>query len=122
MVDVLQTDAQECSGSRLHDSVPSRPAATSELLGRGAGPQCPDESHRLAGKIIARRLSRAGLMEGVLGFTETLCAGESVKRWMSMPMMFYLGIQGGLVSLGFRGNGKPYYIRRTAQLSLYPTI
>lgn len=40
----------------------------------------------LAGKLIARRLSRAGLMEGVLGFTGAVnIQGEDVKKWMSMP-------------------------------------
>ncbi|MGA1627059.1 MAG: class 1 fructose-bisphosphatase, partial [Prochlorothrix sp.] len=35
----------------------------------------------LAGKLISRRLSRAGLMENTLGFTgETNVQGESVKR------------------------------------------
>lgn len=43
----------------------------------------------LAGKLVARRMSRAGLMEGVLGFTgEVNVQGESVKRWMSTPMMY----------------------------------
>lgn len=43
----------------------------------------------LAGKLVARRLSRAGLMEGVLGFTgEVNVQGESVKKWTSMPMTF----------------------------------
>jgi len=60
------------SGSRLHDSVPSRPAATSELLGRGAGPSALMNRIALAGKIIARRLSRAGLMEGSSDLPETL--------------------------------------------------
>ena len=35
----------------------------------------------LAGKLVARRMSRAGLMEGVLGFTgEVNVQGESVKK------------------------------------------
>ena len=35
----------------------------------------------LAGKLIARRLSRAGLMEGALGFTgDVNVQGESVKK------------------------------------------
>ena len=35
----------------------------------------------LAGKLVARRLSRAGLVEGVLGFTgEVNVQGESVKK------------------------------------------
>ena len=35
----------------------------------------------LAGKLVARRLSRAGLMEGVLGFTgDVNVQGESVKK------------------------------------------
>lgn len=41
----------------------------------------------LAGKLIARRLSRAGLMADVLGFTgETNVQGESVKKWIFTPM------------------------------------
>jgi len=117
MVDVQQTDAQEYPwiAIALH-LCPVRPTATSQeeaqdlsaLMNRIA----------LAGKIIARRLSC--VMEGVLGFTGDM-QGESVKRWMSTLMMFYLGIQAKWTcsSLG-RGNGKPYYIpKKLSYWSIY---
>ena len=43
----------------------------------------------LAGKLIARRLTRAGLLEDTLGFTAQLMSRENPsKRWISMPMMY----------------------------------
>jgi len=58
MVDVLQTDAQEYALDRDCTTLSRHVLQQLQSFGRGAGPQCPDESHRPAGKIIARRLSR----------------------------------------------------------------
>lgn len=43
----------------------------------------------LAAKLVSRRLSRAGLLAGALGFTgETNVQGESVKKWIFMPTRY----------------------------------
>jgi fructose-1,6-bisphosphatase I len=68
----------------------------------------------LAGKLIARRLSRAGLMAGALGFTgETNVQGESVKRMDLYANEVFISVfkQSGLVCrLAAEEMDKPYYI------------
>jgi len=56
--------------------------------------QCPDESHRPRWQDHCSSSQPCWVNGRVLGFTGDInVQGESVKRWMSMPMMFYLGIQ-----------------------------
>jgi fructose-1,6-bisphosphatase I len=68
----------------------------------------------LAGKLIARRLSRAGLMEGVLGFTgEVNVQGETVKKMDVYANEVFISVfkQSGLVCrLASEEMEKPYYI------------
>jgi fructose-1,6-bisphosphatase I len=68
----------------------------------------------LAGKLIARRLSRAGLMEGVLGFTgEVNVQGESVKKMDVYANDVFISVfkQSGLVCrLASEEMEDPYYI------------
>ncbi|MBP0015910.1 MAG: class 1 fructose-bisphosphatase [Roseofilum sp. SBFL] len=68
----------------------------------------------LAGKLISRRLSRAGLMENVLGFTgETNIQGESVKKMDVYANDVFISVfkQSGLVCrLASEEMEEPYYI------------
>ena len=68
----------------------------------------------LAGKLISRRLSRAGIVEGVLGFTgETNVQGESVKRMDVYANDVFISVfkQSGLVCrLASEEMDTPYYI------------
>ncbi len=68
----------------------------------------------LAGKLIARHLSRAGLMEGVLGFTGGMnVQGESVKKMDVYANEVFISVfkQSGLVCrLASEEMEKPYYI------------
>ncbi len=68
----------------------------------------------LAAKLISRHLSRAGLMENVLGFTgETNVQGESVKRMDVYANDVFIAVfkQSGLVCrLASEEMEKPYYI------------
>ncbi|MFN3679326.1 MAG: class 1 fructose-bisphosphatase, partial [Thermosynechococcus sp.] len=68
----------------------------------------------LAGKLIARRLSRAGLMEGVLGFTGGVnIQGEDVKKMDVYANEVFIAAfkQSGLVCrLASEEMEKPYYI------------
>ncbi|MDJ1175335.1 class 1 fructose-bisphosphatase [Roseofilum capinflatum] len=68
----------------------------------------------LAGKLISRRLSRAGLMENVLGFTgETNVQGESVKKMDVYANDVFISVfkQSGLVCrLASEEMENPYYI------------
>jgi fructose-1,6-bisphosphatase I len=68
----------------------------------------------LAGKLISRHLSRAGLMENVLGFTgETNVQGESVKKMDVYANDVFISVfeQSGLVCrLASEEMEKPYYI------------
>jgi len=60
-------------------------------------------------------------MEGVLGFTGDMCRRIRQKMDVYANDVFYLGIQAKwLVCRLARGNGKPYYIPRTAQLVAIP--
>jgi len=85
MVDAQQTDAQEYGLDRDCMDPISSQVATSELLLRRRS-QClwmwtAGGIASLAGKIIARRLSRAGLMEGVsLDLLETSMCRENCQK------------------------------------------
>ena len=80
----------------------------------------------LAGKIIARRLSRAGLMEGALGFTggENV-QGESVKKMDVYANEVFISVfkQSGLVCrLASEEMEKPYYIPENCPLGRYTLL
>lgn len=68
----------------------------------------------LAGKLIARRLSRAGLVEDVLGFTgQTNVQGEAVKRMDLFANQVFISVfeQSGIVCrLASEEMENPYYI------------
>ncbi|MCU0551254.1 MAG: class 1 fructose-bisphosphatase [Leptolyngbya sp. Prado105] len=80
----------------------------------------------LAGKLIARRLSRAGLMEGVLGFTgSTNIQGESVKRMDLYANEVFISVfkQSGLVCrLASEEMDEPYYIPENCPLGRYTLL
>ena len=80
----------------------------------------------LAGKLIARRLSRAGLMEGVLGFTgETNVQGESVKKMDVYSNDVFISVfkQSGLVCrLASEEMEKPYYIPENCPIGRYTLL
>jgi fructose-1,6-bisphosphatase I len=80
----------------------------------------------LAGKLIARRLSRAGLMEGVLGFTgETNVQGESVKKMDVYANQVFISAfkQSGLVCrLASEEMEKPYYIPENCPIGRYTLL
>jgi len=80
----------------------------------------------LAGKLIARRLSRAGLMEGALGFTgETNVQGEQVKRMDEYANDVFISVfeQSGLVCrLASEEMDKPYYIPENCPLGRYTLL
>jgi fructose-1,6-bisphosphatase I len=80
----------------------------------------------LAGKIISRRLSRAGLMEGVLGFTgETNIQGESVKKLDVYANDVFISVfkQSGLVCrLASEEMEKPYYIPENCPIGRYTLL
>jgi fructose-1,6-bisphosphatase I len=80
----------------------------------------------LAGKLIARRLSRAGLMEGVLGFTgETNVQGESVKKMDIYANEVFISVfkQSGLVCrLASEEMEKPYYIPENCPIGRYTLL
>jgi fructose-1,6-bisphosphatase I len=80
----------------------------------------------LAGKLIARRLSRAGLMEGVLGFTgEENIQGESVKRMDLYANDVFISVfkQSGLVCrLASEEMEKPYYIPENCPIGRYTLL
>ncbi|WP_026733317.1 class 1 fructose-bisphosphatase [Fischerella sp. PCC 9605] len=80
----------------------------------------------LAGKLIARHLSRAGLMEGVLGFTgETNVQGESVKKMDVYANDVFIGVfkQSGLVCrLASEEMEKPYYIPENCPIGRYTLL
>jgi fructose-1,6-bisphosphatase I len=80
----------------------------------------------LAGKLIARRLSRAGLMEGALGFTggENV-QGESVKKMDVYANEVFISVfkQSGLVCrLASEEMEKPYYIPENCPLGRYTLL
>ncbi|MEY2984701.1 MAG: fructose 1,6-bisphosphatase [Cyanobacteriota bacterium] len=80
----------------------------------------------LAGKLIARRLSRAGLMADVLGFTgETNVQGESVKRMDVFANEVFIAVfeQSGLVCrLASEEMEKPYYIPENCPIGRYTLL
>lgn len=80
----------------------------------------------LAGKLISRRLSRAGLMEGVLGFTgETNVQGESVKKMDVYSNDVFISVfkQSGLVCrLASEEMEKPYYIPENCPIGRYTLL
>jgi len=80
----------------------------------------------LAGKLIARRLSRAGLMAGVLGFTgETNVQGESVKKMDVYSNDVFISVfkQSGLVCrLASEEMEKPYYIPENCPIGRYTLL
>lgn len=80
----------------------------------------------LAGKLISRRLSRAGLMAGVLGFTgETNIQGESVKKMDVYANEVFISVfkQSGLVCrLASEEMDKPYYIPENCPIGRYTLL
>lgn len=80
----------------------------------------------LAGKLIARHLSRAGLMEGVLGFTgEVNVQGESVKKMDVYANDVFISVfeQSGLVCrLASEEMDKPYYIPENCPIGRYTLL
>lgn len=80
----------------------------------------------LAGKLIARRLSRAGLMEGALGFTGTTnVQGEAVKRMDLFANEVFISVfqQSGLVCrLASEEMEEPYYIPENCPIGRYSLL
>lgn len=80
----------------------------------------------LAGKLIARRFSRAGLMENVLGFTgEVNVQGESVKKMDVYANDVFISVfkQSGLVCrLASEEMEKPYYIPENCPIGRYTLL
>jgi fructose-1,6-bisphosphatase I len=80
----------------------------------------------LAGKLVARRLSHAGLMEGVLGFTgEVNVQGESVKKMDVYANDVFISVfkQSGLVCrLASEEMEKPYYIPENCPIGRYTLL
>lgn len=80
----------------------------------------------LAGKLIARRLSRAGLMEGVLGFTgEVNVQGETVKKMDVYANEVFISVfkQSGLVCrLASEEMEQPYYIPENCPIGRYTLL
>jgi fructose-1,6-bisphosphatase I len=80
----------------------------------------------LAGKLISRRLSRAGLMENALGFTgEVNVQGESVKKMDVYANDVFISVfkQSGLVCrLASEEMEKPYYIPENCPIGRYTLL
>ncbi|NJM85607.1 MAG: class 1 fructose-bisphosphatase [Leptolyngbyaceae cyanobacterium SL_1_1] len=80
----------------------------------------------LAGKIIARRLTRAGLMEDALGFTgRTNVQGEAVKRMDVYANDVFISVfkQSGLVCrMASEEMEKPYYIPENCPIGRYTLL
>lgn len=80
----------------------------------------------LAGKLISRRLSRAGLMADVLGFTgETNVQGESVKKMDLFANEVFISVfkQSGLVCrLASEEMKQPYYIPENCPIGRYTLL
>jgi len=80
----------------------------------------------LAGKLISRRLSRAGLMANTLGFTgETNVQGESVKKMDIFANEVFISVfkQSGLVCrLASEEMEKPYYIPENCPIGRYTLL
>ncbi len=80
----------------------------------------------LAGKLVARRLSHAGLMEGVLGFTgEVNVQGESVKKMDVYANDVFISVfkESGLVCrLASEEMDQPYYIPENCPIGRYTLL
>lgn len=80
----------------------------------------------LAGKLIARRLSRAGLMEGALGFTGGVnVQGESVKKMDVYANEVFISVfkQSGLVCrLASEEMDEVYYIPENCPIGRYTLL
>ncbi|MEW5856367.1 MAG: class 1 fructose-bisphosphatase [Cyanobacteriota bacterium] len=80
----------------------------------------------LAAKLIARRLSRAGLLEGVLGFTgDVNVQGESVKKMDVYANDVFISVfkQSGLVCrLASEEMENPYYIPENCPIGRYTLL
>jgi fructose-1,6-bisphosphatase I len=80
----------------------------------------------LAGKLIARHLSRAGLVESALGFTgETNVQGEAVKKMDLYANDVFISVfkQSGLVCrLASEEMEKPYYIPENCPIGRYTLL
>ncbi len=95
------------------------------------GPEAQDLSAlmnriALAAKLISRRLSRAGLLEGALGFTgETNVQGEAVKKMDVFANEVFIAVfeQSGLVCrLASEEMEKPYYIPENCPIGRYTLL
>ncbi len=95
------------------------------------GPEAQDLSAimnriALAGKLIARRLTRAGLVEGALGFTgDTNVQGEAVKKMDLYANEVFIAVfkQSGLVCrLASEEMEKPYYIPENCPIGRYTLL
>lgn len=95
------------------------------------GPEAQDLSAlmnriALAGKIIARHLSRAGLMESALGFTgDTNIQGEAVKKMDIYANDVFISVfkQSGLVCrLASEEMEQPYYIPENCPIGRYTLL
>ncbi|HZG41230.1 MAG TPA: class 1 fructose-bisphosphatase [Nodosilinea sp.] len=95
------------------------------------GPEAQDLSAlmnriALAGKLIARHLSRAGLMESALGFTgDTNVQGEAVKKMDLYANDVFISVfeQSGLVCrLASEEMDKPYYIPENCPIGRYTLL
>lgn len=80
----------------------------------------------LAAKLISRRLSRAGLVEGALGFTGNVnVQGESVKKMDIYANDVFISVfkQSGLVCrLASEEMEKPYYIPENCPIGRYTLL
>lgn len=80
----------------------------------------------LAGKLISRRLSRAGLMADVLGFTgEVNVQGEAVKKMDIYANEVFISVfkQSGLVCrLASEEMDQPYYIPENCPIGRYTLL
>lgn len=80
----------------------------------------------LAGKLISRRLSRAGLLENALGFTgDVNVQGESVKKMDIFANDVFISVfkQSGLVCrLASEEMEKPYYIPENCPIGRYTLL
>lgn len=80
----------------------------------------------LAAKLIARRLSRAGLIEGVLGFTgDVNVQGESVKKMDVYANDVFISVfkQSGLVCrMASEEMDDPYYIPENCPIGRYTLL
>ncbi|NEP58756.1 MAG: class 1 fructose-bisphosphatase [Symploca sp. SIO2G7] len=80
----------------------------------------------LAAKLISRRMSRAGLVEGALGFTGNVnVQGESVKKMDVYANDVFISVfkQSGLVCrLASEEMDKPYYIPENCPIGRYTLL